>query len=101
MNTTKHTNDNTSRTRTIANNCVATCQKLIGQIESAKNSLLAEFRDTIAAPEQLLRLALSEAEALAWQSGFPQLVFPTLAREKAQAVVAWDAHQRTVRSTSL
>jgi len=101
MNTTKRTNDNTSRTRTIANNCVATCQKLIGQIESAKNSLLAEFRDTIAAPEQLLRLALSEAEALAWQSGFPQLVFPALAREKAQAVVAWDAHQRTVRSTSL
>jgi hypothetical protein len=101
MNTTKHTNDKTSRTRTIANNCVATCQKLIVQIENAKNSLLAEFRDTIAAPEQLLRLALSEAEALAWQSGFPQLVFPTLAREKAQAVVAWDAHQRTVRSTSL
>ena len=100
MNTTKHTNDN-SRTRTIANNCVATCQKLIGQIENAKNSLLAEFRDTIAAREQLLRLALSEAEALAWQSGFPQLVFPALAREKAQAVVAWDAHQRTVRSTSL
>ena len=101
MNTTKHTNNKTSRTRSFANGCVASCQKLLGQIENTKNNLLAEFRDTVAAPEQLLRLALSEAEALAWQSGFPQLIFPALAREKAQAVAAWDEHQRTIRSTSL
>ena len=31
----------------------------------------------------ILHLALNEAEALAWQNGFPELIFPTLALEKA------------------
>jgi hypothetical protein len=42
----------------------------------------------------LLELAMNEAEALAWQTDFPQLFFPTLAAEKAGAVAGWHARQR-------
>ena len=45
---------------------------------------------------RLLRQALNEAEAIAWQTGFPQLVFPSLALEKARAVATWERRQRTM-----
>ena len=48
----------------------------------------------------LLRQALNEAEAIAWQTGFPQLVFPSLALEKARAVATWESRQRTMRQLS-
>ena len=92
-------NDITKPNRKTA--CLVSCRKIITQIEQTKNEILAEFREAIERHEHLLHLALNEAEALAWQTDFPQLVFPTLAREKAQAVVAWDSHQRTIRSTTL
>ena len=46
---------------------------------------------------RLLRLALNEAEALAWQSGFPELIFPTLAEEKAGKVAIWHERQMSVQ----
>jgi len=48
----------------------------------------------------MLRLALNEAEALAWQTDYPHLVFPTLAMEKAQGLAAWNQRQRAIRGTS-
>jgi hypothetical protein len=45
----------------------------------------------------VLELAVNEAEALAWQTGFPQLLFPTLAVEKARAVATWHEHQQSLR----
>jgi hypothetical protein len=45
----------------------------------------------------LFRLALTEAEALAWQTEHPQLFFPALAREKVQAVAVWQARQDSLR----
>lgn len=35
---------------------------------------------------RLVRLALNEAEALAWETGFPHLIFPTLAMEKVRCL---------------
>jgi len=83
--------------RNVANVCFASCQKLAVRIEQAKGRLLAEFRDTFPAHEKLFRLALGEAEALAWQTEHPQLFFPTLAMEKVQAVAAWQARQNDLR----
>jgi hypothetical protein len=54
----------------------------------------------LGAPERLLRLALNEAEAAAWETMYPHLVFPALASEKAQAVAAWNAHQQSVWRSS-
>jgi hypothetical protein len=73
------------------------CRKFSAQIEKAKDAILDEFRNAFAAPERLLHLALNEAEALACQTGFPHLVFPTLAREKVQAVTTWHARQQLLR----
>lgn len=77
-----------------------TGRKVRGQIAAARESILAESRLAFAAPERLLRLAVNEAEALAWQTTYPQLIFPTLATEKVQALAAWSAIQKLVRQSS-
>ncbi|MBI4658566.1 MAG: hypothetical protein HY735_06905 [Verrucomicrobia bacterium] len=43
------------------------------------------------------RLALNEAEALAWQTPYPYLVFPLLALEKVRAIAAWHERQEALR----
>ena len=73
------------------------CRRLAARIDRARQSLLAELKQTFAVPEKLLRLALDEADALAWQTGFPQLFFPDLAREKVRAIAAWHVRQQSLR----
>lgn len=83
-----------------ASKCAASCQKLLAQIRRAKDAIEAEYRGVAAAHQQLLHLALNEAEALAWETAYPHLVFPTLAREKAEAVTDWETHQQAVRRSA-
>ncbi len=80
--------------------CVASCQKLLAQVARVRNAIQTEFRETLKVNDQLLRLALNEAEALAWQTDYPHLLFPTLAQEKVQAVAAWNHHQQRVRRSA-
>ena len=84
---------------TVANFCRASGRNLAARIEQTKQTILAEFRDVLEANEQLLRLALSEAEAISWQTDYPFLVFPMLATEKAQTVAVWHARQRSMQRT--
>ena len=56
-----------------------------------------EFSLLLERQPRLLRQALNEAEAIAWQTGFPQLVFPSLAQEKARAAATWENRQRAMR----
>lgn len=102
MNAIEQTKPIAPTNRTFGKACLATCQKLIGRIKQAKDAVLTEFRGSLAAHEHLLRLALNEAEALAWETEFPHLIFPTLATEKAQSVAAWQARQQAIaRNESL
>ena len=89
--------DKNQTARNLTRACVGSCRKLVAQLAKAKKAILAEFTETLAAHESMLRLALNEAEALAWQTAYPHLVFPALAMEKAQALAAWDARQRVLR----
>ena len=89
-----------TRINQFASRCLATCQKLLAQIKRAKEAILEEYRDSVQANEQLLRLALNEAEAIAWNTDYPHLFFPALAQEKAQAVASWNNHQREVRHST-
>ena len=82
----------------LAKSCVAECKKLLARIDAAKTNVMREFSETMNGHEQVLRLAVNEAEAIAWETEFPYLVFPTLAQEKAQAVAHWADHQRFVRN---
>jgi hypothetical protein len=90
-------NTNRSAVQHFASRCVASCEKLLAQITRARNAIAAEFRETRQANDRLVQLALNEAEALAWQTDYPHLLFPALAHEKVQAVAAWNSHQQIVR----
>jgi len=86
----------TTTKQTFSQSCLMAAQKLVARIEQARKTILAEFRNLAATNEHMLHQAMNEAEALAWQTAYPHLVFPALAREKAQAVAAWSAHQESI-----
>ena len=65
-------------------------------MQEIKESVHSEFRERWGEADRLLRLALNEAEAVACQTEFPLLVFPVLAREKAERVASWQQRQRTM-----
>jgi len=77
--------------------CAKSCQRILAQI---KETIFNESRNAFQAQERMLRLALNEAEAMAWETTYPHLVFPDLAMEKVQTLRAWTSHQRAVRLTS-
>ena len=78
--------------------CVASCRKILAQIEDVREQVAGEFRGQLEEHKHVLDLALNEAEALAWESGYPQLIFPVLATEKASAITSWHLRQRSLRS---
>lgn len=59
--------------------------------------MLEEYAWLAGEHARVLRLALNEAEALAWQTEFPHLFFPALASEKANTALAWHERQQLVR----
>ncbi|HEY1788922.1 MAG TPA: hypothetical protein VGJ73_12230 [Verrucomicrobiae bacterium] len=77
---------------------IASGQKLIIGIERAKRDLANEFAGQSDLPQRLFQVALNEAEALAWETEYPQLVFPTLAEEKIAAISSWYDHGGQLRS---
>jgi len=77
--------------------CLDSCRKVLDRIEQVKQAVLDEFRDTMDAHNQMVRLAVNEAEALAWETDYPHLVFPALAHEKAEQVTSWEDRQRQIR----
>jgi hypothetical protein len=79
------------------NDCLASCQKILARIARVKESIFQESAKTLWAQEHLLRLVLNEAEAVAWRTMYPHLVFPALAVEKVQAVIAWDIKRQAVQ----
>jgi hypothetical protein len=91
------TDENLSSEQTIANRCLQSCKKLLAGIEQVKNKIAGEFRELVEANHKSFQLALNEAEALAWQTEYPQLLFPALALEKIQAVATRRARQEALR----
>ena len=73
---------------------MTTCRKALAQLARVKEKILRESRAALESQENLVRLALNEAESLASQTGYAHLVFPMLAVEKVQAVSTWNARQQ-------
>jgi hypothetical protein len=94
--TINHNKEREASEQTITNRCVQSCKKLLAGIEQVKNKIADEFQETLDSHGQSLQLALNEAEALAWQTAYPHLLFPTLALEKVLAVAAWQTRQRSL-----
>jgi hypothetical protein len=90
-----HARDQRTAARpSLAQTCFNSCRKLLAQLESTKARILADFRGSLREHEHLLELAVNEAEARAWQAGFPHLLFPVLAEENARAAATWHARQQ-------
>jgi hypothetical protein len=81
------------------NGCLASCQKILARIARVKETIFQESARTLRTQEHLLRLVLNEAEAVAWRTMYPHLVFPVLAAEKVQAIIAWDTKRQAVQRT--
>jgi hypothetical protein len=90
------TNQLDANAQNFADRCVASCRKILAQLEAVKASVVSEFRDRLEDHQYVLDLAVNEAEALAWEAGVPELLFPTLATEKANAVARWYDRQQTL-----
>jgi hypothetical protein len=80
--------------------CLKSCDKVIARIKEAKAAILTEAQGRAQASDLMLRLAVAEAEAIAWQTSVPHLIFPTLAMERVQAVSNWSDRQQAVRRQS-
>jgi hypothetical protein len=89
---------NKNLAKIVPNSWVASSQKLIVGIERAKRELAVQFVGHPELPQRLFQVALNEAEALAWETEYPQLVFPTLAEEKIAAISSWYDHGGTLHS---
>ena len=75
-------------------------ERVVRRLSAIRSGIEREFSWRMAGYEQLLKSAMNEAEALAWQTSYPHLFFPALAEEKAAAVQQWAVRQRTVRAKS-
>ena len=100
MNTTMHYGS-ARNVRSFVSACLASCRKSTPTLQSARQALLDEFRQETRAPYRMLRLALNEAEAIARQTDYPMLVFPVLAREKAESIAAWQSRQDLILNNSI
>ncbi len=96
MKTNTETKSVKSNLRNFTDFCTASCRKLADQVNRTKAAVLREFQEAFGIDQHLLRLAVNEAEAMAWETGYPQLVFADLAAEKAQAVVLWNQRQKSL-----
>ena len=74
------------------------CDGIERRLKDVRDTVAREYREHLDVSSRLFHLALNEAEALAWQTGFPHLFFPTLAAEKAQAAVNWQKRQQALNS---
>jgi hypothetical protein len=93
MNANDNENNNASQTgRPPAG--LATCRKAARLVDEVKREVFTEYQAALGANEQLLRLALNEADALAQQTGYPHLVLPLLAAEKARNAARWQFRQQ-------
>jgi hypothetical protein len=69
-----------------------------GEISELKGKLLGEYGMEFATlPPMLLARAMSEADALASTTTFPQLFLPGLAEEKMRSLGKWEERQNEVR----
>lgn len=70
----------------------------VSALAEVRRQIESEFSQLESEQPRMLRLALNEAEAVAEETGFPELLFPALAAEKAQAVASWLQKQKCIRA---
>ncbi|MEA3212892.1 MAG: hypothetical protein QOE70_5949 [Chthoniobacter sp.] len=64
------------------------CRELVASLGKLKLRLQEKYERTLPGRDQLVRQAIDEAEALAWQTTFPHLFLPDLAEARLAEIVA-------------
>jgi hypothetical protein len=82
------------RLRAVCSDCY---QGALRRLNAVKARIEREFGQDMGGYEPLLKAAINEAEAVAWQTPYPHLFFPALAEEKATEARQWAGHQRVIR----
>ena len=77
--------------------CRRCYERAAAHLGAVKAGIEQRFSRAMAGYELLLKRAVNEAEALAWQTAYPHLLFPTLAEEKAVAAQQWVIRQKELR----
>ena len=77
------------------------CRRVMGELKGLRDDLETRHAISDAASDRLIRLALNEAEALAWSEPFPYLTFAALAEEKVANVRRWQHRQEQLRRAPL
>ncbi len=79
--------------------CDRCYQAVLRRLASVRANIEREFSRKMAGYDRLLKAAITEAEALAWQTPYPHLFFPELAQEKAAAAHQWVTRQRALQQS--
>jgi len=66
-------------------------------VDAVRATIEQEFAPLFQKQPRVFLLALNEAEALAWQTPYPHLIFPVLAQEKIRAIADWHERQTFLR----
>ena len=77
--------------------CLRSCRRLANEVNRVRRSLVQNFTHAPGDVRRAVEAALNEAEALAWQTPFPHLVYPVLAEEKVATAERWAGRQRMIR----
>lgn len=97
MRTTIETNEREKRVGTFAK-CTELCRNAARKLkqleEQLAKKLAAEVEGSV--PQQLIRQAMNEAEALAWATRYPLLFLPDLAEEKVLSARQWNRRQQQI-----
>jgi len=91
MNTTESNSKNVSNSQAFKAACIGACENIAAQIGQVRDNIVAEFKGV---QQSLVQHAIVEADALAWQTEYPHLIFPLLATEKVQTIVQWQSRQQ-------
>ncbi len=76
--------------------CTRCYHAVLRRLADVKAQVTTDFRHEMTGYEQVLSASLNEAEAVAWQTPYPHLLFPALAEEKAIEARQWAAQQRAI-----
>lgn len=77
--------------------CLNSCRKMLDGIDRIRAGLVEELDGASTELRGAVHSALNEAEALAFQTPFPHLVFPALAEEKVASARQWAGRQERIR----
>lgn len=64
------------------------CREIVAALSQLKTRLFHQYEQVLPGRGQLIREAVAEAEALAWQTPFPHLFLPDFAEARVAEIVA-------------